>query len=114
MEQLGKPTDTGTDTICGCINETFSNIYNVNQNIKIGVITPTPWIGQEPGQEIPEEYVKAIIDVCMLWGISCLDLFHESEMRPWVVDFNNTYYGDADGTHPNNAGHERYIVSAKC
>ncbi len=109
ISQLGEITDTGTDTICGCINTTIQNIYNIKESIKIGIMTPTPWNVFKPGQENSEKYVKAIIDICNLNGIPYLDLFHKSQLRPYDLTFNSIYFGNADGTHPNNNGHKDYI-----
>ena len=48
---LGSPTDTGTDTLCGCINTTIDNLYNILPTVQLGLITPTPWESCPPNTE---------------------------------------------------------------
>lgn len=46
-QTLGNVTDTGTDTICGCINATIDAIYERIPLARLGIVTPTPWVGSK-------------------------------------------------------------------
>ena len=113
---MGTISDSGTTTIYGCINTTLDNIYNINPNAIIGLATPTPWQGMNeqmtesnPYYEFVHGYIKALKDVANKRQIPILDLFHCSNLRPWIEENRNEYYQNADGTHPNEKGHKRYL-----
>lgn len=113
--EIGNPTDTGTNTICGCINTTIDHLFEKCPLIRLGIITPTPWINQRPDNTDTQDalYVDAIINICNLRGIPVLDLFHCSGLRPWEESFRTLAYSndDGDGTHPDEVGHS--IVAPK-
>ena len=113
---LGQLGDTGTTTIYGCIYNTFNNIYSLNPLAKIGVILPTPWRGyntlmanDNPYKIHVDGVINALIQSCEHYCIPYLDLYHNSSLRPWDEDVRTALYYQADGTHPNNAGHADYI-----
>ena len=110
---IGDVTDTGTDTLCGCINKTIDNLYSVLPTAQLGIITPTPWSGFNPANDnnIMAQYSSKIVEICRRRGIPCLDLYHCSGMRPWDASFRTLMYplnsaGDEhEGVHPNELGH---------
>ena len=110
---IGEVTDTGTDTLCGCINKTIDNLYSVLPTAQLGIITPTPWSGFNPANDnnIMAQYSSKIVEICRRRGIPCLDLYHCSGMRPWDSAFLGLAYpmnaeGSArDSVHPNEIGH---------
>lgn len=109
---LGNPTDTGTDTICGCINKTIDNLYSVYPTAQLGIITPTPWDCFYPSatsdpQNRMSLYSEAIVEICKMRGIPCLDLYHCSSLRPWDSNFKTIAYSkdDGGGIHPDETGH---------
>lgn len=104
---IGSPTDTGTDTLCGCINTTIERIFARIPTCKLGIITPTPWQAYNPNDDTNwmAKYSEAIVQICKNWGVPCLDLYHCSNLRPWDEDFREVAYSNADGVHPNNTGH---------
>lgn len=110
---LGDATDTGTGTICGCINKTIDNLYSVLPTVQLGIITPNPWGGFNPSDEsnLMAQYSAKIVEICRLRGIPCLDLYHCSGLRPWDNAFLGQAYpmnaaGSArDSVHPNEIGH---------
>lgn len=104
---IGNPTDTGTDTLCGCINTTIERIFARIPTCKLGIITPTPWQAYNPATDTNwmYRYSSAIVQICKNWGVPCLDLYHCSNLRPWDSDFRDIAYSNADGVHPNNIGH---------
>jgi lysophospholipase L1-like esterase len=109
---LGEVTDTGTDTICGCINTTIDNLYSVLPTVQLGIITPTPWdcfypFATADPQNRMSLYSEAIVKICKMRGIPCLDLYHCSGLRPWESSFKALAYSkdDGGGTHPDETGH---------
>lgn len=111
---LGNVTDTGTDTICGCINTAIDNVYATLPLAKLGIITPNPWGSFPPSN--PDNKMAllaaAIVQICQNRGIPCLDLYHCSGMRPWETSYKALVYdlSNNDGVHPNNIGH--YIMAS--
>ena len=108
-KSLGEITDTGTTTICGCINTTLTAIYTSFMTTPLGIITPTPWKWQEPSSVNTDmqNYAAALVQICARRGIPCLDLYHESLLHPSDADFRAAAYskdGD-DGVHPDETGH---------
>jgi len=84
---------------------------------KLGIVTPTPWAiysnpttGTINGTHM-DEYASALVTICKNRGIPCLDLYHESGLRPWLLSFRTEYYNDqsadhSDGVHPGTKGHK--------
>lgn len=112
---LGTPTDTTTDTICGAINKTIDNYYTICPTTPIGIITPTPWAGDTPdiADSTMKLYSNAIVEICKLRGIPCLDLYHCSNLRPNDATFVSLAYSKdgANGVHPDETGHK--IIASK-
>ena len=111
---IGEPTDTGTTTLCGCINATIDNFYSVAPFKPIGLITPCPWKSIPPDNAWGNQYADAIIAIAKRRGIPCLDLFRKSGLRPWAGSaYIAEYYtenGVADtGVHPNSKGHKVFL-----
>lgn len=117
---LGTPADTGTTTICGCINATIEAIYTINPAIKLGIIAPCPWKEMNPTNQNAVAYVEALETICKNNSIPFLNLFYESGLRPWeravrdlVYDLDAQTGGDYHGTHPNAIGHEMIASKMK-
>lgn len=109
---LGEVTDTGTNTICGCINQTIDNLYSVLPAVQLGIITPTPWDCYYPSATTDPNnrmtlYCEALVEICKRRSIPCLDLYHCSGLRPWDSSFLPLAYSkdDGGGTHPDETGH---------
>ena len=107
---LGNPTDTGTNTICGCVNTTIDNIYDVVPTARLIIVSPTPWQSYNPAnvENAMDLYSKALGEICRRRGIPFLDLYHCSGLRPWDADFRTLAYSkdDGNGVHPDETGHE--------
>ncbi len=118
---LGEPTDTGTSTICGCINTTLDLILSkymaAGKIPSIGVITPTPWKGRTPASptSISAQYVDALIECCKLKSIPVLDLWRCSNLHPDDATFRTLAYShDGDsGVHPDENGHKIFAPMIK-
>lgn len=112
--EIGEPTDTGTTTICGCINTTIDNFYSVAPYKPIGLVTPTPWASVPTDSAWANQYADAIIAIGKRRGIPVMDLFRASGIRPWAGSaYIAEYYtegGVADiGAHPNSKGHKVFL-----
>lgn len=113
FNNIGTPTDTNTNTLCGCINKTIDNLYSVNPLVKIGIISPTPWINHQPTDNTKfKDYAEALKTICELRGIPYLDLYHLSQFRPNEEAYRALVFSkdDGNGVHPNEEGHK--IISS--
>lgn len=113
---LGNVTDTGTDTVCGCINNTIDGIRARIVGANIGIISPTPW------QQYPtytennmSRYCDALEQICKLKGVPFLNLYRCSNMLPWEQSFRQAFYtrDDGNGTHPDENGHKFFAPHIK-
>lgn len=108
--ELGTVTDSGTTTLCGCINKTIDNLLAVLPLANFGIVTPCPWSWTNPASvdSAASQYCDAIIQICRNRGIPCLDLFHNSLLRPWESSFRELAYtrDEGNGVHPDENGHK--------
>jgi lysophospholipase L1-like esterase len=108
-QPLGAFGDTdGAVSIYGAIDSTLSQIANRFVNKTIAIFTPLPrdnsWGVNAQGITL-EQITQAIIKVANKYSLPVLDLYHESNFRPWNLTWRTTY--QPDGLHPNDAGHQR-------
>lgn len=104
---LGNATDTGTTTICGCINTLLDNIYLRFTGIRVGIISVGPWQNNTPEDTTNfTTYTEKIKEICALRGVPFLDIFHQSNLRPNDSTFRTNFM--PDGVHPNNAGYKLF------
>ncbi len=111
IASLGDPTDTGTSTLCGCINTTIDNIIARIPDVSLGIVSPTPWETARPtlnGNSNADLYTDALRKICMIRSIPFLDLFHCSNLRPWTQEGREACYSKDDGygVHPDETGHK--------
>lgn len=108
-QPLGEVTDTGTDTLCGCINTTIDNYNELFPGTPLGIVTPCPWSNANPASETCAMalYSAAIVEICKRRSIPCLDLYHCSNLRPWEAKFRELFYtrDNGGGCHPDENGH---------
>lgn len=108
---LGSPTDTGTATICGCVNTCLDNIYTVAPGAQVGIVSPTPWSGHAPYDPDCDmaRYSDALREICRLRGVPFLDLYHESTYRVDDPAYQAAFFSkDPEGVacHPDENGHK--------
>lgn len=107
---LGDVTDTGTTTICGCINETLDALIDRFPTVQLGVVAPTPWVNFPPStaNNAMELYVNALKTICANRSIPFLDLYHCSNLRPWTAEGRAACYSKdgVNGVHPDEEGHK--------
>lgn len=105
---MGTATDTGVDTLGGAINTTLDNLFKIKPLAKVGLITPTPWSNNMPyNNNRMKTYADLIVEIARNRGIPCLDLFRCSTLDPNKNEHLNAFFYNADGCHPNDAGHAR-------
>lgn len=105
--ELGTYTDTGTATVCGCINTTIDKFYELAPFKRLGIMTMLPTYAYGPNlldTAVVENYVNELIKICKNRGIPCLDLYHGSGLRPWDQANREKFFSDGDGIHPNDEG----------
>lgn len=107
---LGNINDTGTETICGCINTTIDTLIQRMPKIYLGIISPTPWENYPPSdrENAMALYCKALEEICKNRSIPFLDLYHCSNLRPWTLEGRMACYSNDDGggVHPDEYGHK--------
>lgn len=107
--ELGTPTDTGTGTLCGCINTTIDNLIAIMPAVSLGIVSPTPWVGHPPHntESNMAKYCAAMKTICENRSIPFLDLYHCSNLRPWTEEGRAACYtkDDGNGVHPDEKGH---------
>lgn len=107
--ELGAATDTGTETLCGCINTTIDNLIAIMPAVSLGIVSPTPWTAFPPGtNNAMSRYVDALKSVCEIRSIPYLDLYHCSNLRPWTEEGRAACYtkDEGSGVHPDETGHK--------
>lgn len=116
QQALGNVTDVGTNTICGCINETLCFVRETYPLVPFGIIAPTPWIGNEPLDENSTNhrlYVEMLEQCCVRNGVPFLNLWTSSNLHPSSEEFRALCYskdvggdGNPSGVHPDENGHK--------
>lgn len=104
---IGTWSDTGTETIAGCINTTIDNVFGINPIIPLGIITPSPWVNNMPSNNgFMERYANLIVEICNKRSIPCLDLYHCSNLNPNNPAVREAAYSkdSSGGVHPNEKG----------
>lgn len=119
ISDIGDVSDTGTDTICGCINTTIANYMSIAPGKPIGIITATPSKNQNASDPtcFMSVYTDKIIEIAKLHALPVLDLYHCNGLQPQNLTFLEDFYTsdvnselDTNGIHPNSSGHEKFIA----
>ena len=108
LSNLGTADDTGTTTVGGCVNTTLDNLYSIIPTVQLGIVTPTPWIGANPyTNPAANAYADLLLSICQKRSIPILNLYYESNLRPWDSTFRTLAYSkdDGNGVHPDETGH---------
>ncbi len=110
-------TSNPVATQCSIVKATIEKILSTYPNKSLLWIVSTPRAASWPGFVSQKmwgvdgpwhTYAEAIKECCAHYGVPCLDLYHESSLRPWL---NTTAYSGTDVIHPNDEGHK--IISSK-
>lgn len=121
--KFGDVGDTDKLSLWGGMKATIDHIYSVKDNARIGIIAPGPWGAFNPqngstwnnlnmrSSEVGEQYVATMKKFADYYSLPFLDLYHQSNLRPWDASFVAKYYhgtSDTDNTHPNTEGHKQF------
>lgn len=94
--------------------EKLTTFYERIPLARLGIVTPTPWVGSMPSKTTcgMAKYSEAIVEICKRRSIPCLDLYHESNLRPDDENFRKLAFSKdgGNGVHPDEKGHE--IIAA--
>ena len=102
--EIGNPTDTGTNSVCGYINQFFDALLQHNPNATIICYAMPPWDVYHYGVTRSDQYINNLEIICKTRGIAFdRSLYDNSDMRPWNAEYRGSFY--TDGSHPNNYGH---------
>lgn len=108
LTNLGTATDTGTETVGGCVNATLAALFETYPLAKVGIVSPTPWDSANPyNHTAGNAYADLLESICKRWSIPFLNLYYESGLRPWSAAFRALAYthDDGNGVHPDETGH---------
>lgn len=108
---LGELTDTGTTTLCGCINTTLDNVETAAPLAQIAIVSPTPWsiYPLSDSTNYMSQMTEKLRQIANLRGYKFLDLYRTSGLRPLKSSFVTQYYVEGSTTtsvHLNEAGHK--------
>lgn len=113
---LGSFSDTGVGTsYYGDCKAVINKLLAKYPEKPIGIITPPPR-GTTGDRGLYygitgwyEPWNEALLNVCANYSIPCLDMYHNSGLRPWITSNNAAFFScdtspSGDGTHPNAEG----------
>lgn len=117
--KFGDVGNTDKLSLWGGMKATIDHIYSVKDNARIGIIAPGPWGAFNPqngsnwdklsmkASEVGEQYVATMKKFADCYSLPFLDLYHQSNLRPWDSDYVKKYF-HGDNTHPNTEGHKQF------
>ena len=112
---VGTTADTAsTISVYGATRHLLEALITKYPTAQIGFITSTPrlqdltsyWGAEKAnfyGHGAFHDYVEAIKWVCDEYNVPCLDLYHNTVLRPWNTTNASTFYADSQ-IHPNTLG----------
>lgn len=111
---IGTATDTTNETVMGNVYLTIQAVFTQKPNVLLGIIAPTPW-NQYPPYDTSNSnkmlaFTTELEKLCRMYSIPFLDLYHESNLRPWDATFRQNYYSKdgGNGVHPDENGNARF------
>lgn len=115
---LGQLGDKTMDTVYGAMYTFFNTLFTKYVGARVGIISPIISISTHNNETNMLLYIKALKDTANLFNIPVLDIFNNSNLRPWDSNFltkyytadgeNNTSQVDTGGVHPNSKGHQLF------
>ena len=107
---VGESTeDANTDTFAGCLKTVLDYIISQNPTIRIVLCTDPDVRGSSVNSNgnYLEDYTKVTKEIANLYRLPVCDWFYNSGISDLTRGDSTLDYLTADGTHPNDAGHER-------
>lgn len=109
----GEITDSVVDTpttLCGAVKKSIELAIEKYPTAQIFLITPTPVTGNR-NSLYPDSFLTQLVDkqklIAKMYNIPVLDLYYESNLRPWNTTNHDKYYKDY--CHLLEAGH-KYVA----
>lgn len=100
---IGSPTDTGTGTVSGYINDFFDALLEAFPGKMIVCYSTLPWDIYRTGNERSDTYIDNLETICKNKGVAfCRTPYDNTSVRPWQAGNAAEYY--YDGSHPNAQG----------
>lgn len=106
----GEITDSVVDTpttLCGAVKKSIELAIEKYPTAQIFLITPTPVTGNR-NSLYPDSFLTQLVDkqklIAKMYNIPVLDLYYESNLRPWNTTNHDKYYKDY--CHLLEAGHK--------
>lgn len=109
----GEITDAVVDTpttLCGAVKKSIELAIEKYPNAQMFLITPTPVTGNRNSlysDSLLTKYVDKQKLIAKMYNIPVLDLYYESNLRPWNTTNHDKYYRDY--CHLLEAGH-KYVA----
>lgn len=98
--------DFNAGSVFGYINHFFDVYDNLHAGKPLGIILTPPWSGRRPGDFSADRYINGLIDICKKNTVPYLDLYHQSQLKPWHPNYQILFYNEDDFVHPNTKGHK--------
>ena len=111
---IGTATDTTNATVMGNVYLTIQAIFTQKPKVLLGIIAPTPWDQYPPYDTSSNNkmltFTTELEKLCRMYSVPFLDLYHESNLRPWDATFRQNYYSKdgGNGVHPDEYGNARF------
>lgn len=111
-ENVGTKDDTTDDTIFGCAHLLVERIKELYPTVPFAILTPFPHDYEDTEDNLRlDSFVKNLLEFCRDKNIPCLDLYHNSGIRPEEPAYNKKYFAcaaspDGDGLHLNYYGQQ--------
>ena len=114
---LGQYGDTASSgTFYGALEDTFTKLINKYPSSKILIALPIHrYVESSPNARGNTllQFVNAIREVAFKYSFTVIDLYNEGGVNPLFESLQNEYFGEREGTHPNNKGHKRLYPKFK-
>ena len=112
---LGDIDSTDTSTILGALNTIIDHLQTNYPDATIVIMTPMHRSGMRTATRTAgtlSDVAKAYEEVCMNWGVNCINTLKEFGMNAYNTTVANKFYveQDSDWLHPNPAGHKRIAI----
>ena len=107
---VGEATeDANTDTFAGCLKTVIEYIVAQNPTIRIVICTDPDVRGSanNANGNILADYADVTKEIAKQYRLPVCDWFYNSGISELTRGSSSLDYLTADGTHPNDAGHER-------
>ncbi len=112
---LGDIGSTDTSTILGALNTIIDHLQTNYPDATIVIMTPMHRSGMRTATRTAgtlSDVAKAYEEVCMNWGVNCVNTLKEFGINAYNTTVANKFYVEQDSNwlHPNPEGHKRIAI----